>query len=79
MNPLTKKFPDTVQGAKDCLRELADATTYSNMVVLTWTPDPVVAGVWGVIDNGKVRCIVYLAGYSDPFGNVRAMNDFEAD
>lgn len=45
--------------------------------------DPEVEGVWLVTnifdkhDRNKGRAIVYLAGYKDPYGRIRAYNDFE--
>ncbi len=45
--------------------------------------DPQVAGVWEVLGckdrNHLVRVIVYLAGYPDPWGNTRKLNDFECE
>lgn len=70
---LVQLYPDTEAGALACLREdsqllLAGATA---------KPDPYVQGVWEVTTAGSLRVIVYLAGYRDPFGDVRASNDFE--
>ena len=80
---LDRQYPDTVQGAKQCLKDLSDPY---------WAPpelidsaiaqiDPQVKGVW-LLKNvskfkGEENAIVYLAGYEDPFGRVRKMNDFE--
>jgi hypothetical protein len=40
--------------------------------------DPSVEGVWAVDNPAKhLRLVIYMAGYRDPFGKVRTMNDFE--
>ena len=40
--------------------------------------DPQVDGVWAVDDHEQgVRVIVYLAGYKEPMGNIRKLNDHE--
>ena len=40
--------------------------------------DPEVEGVWAIDNVEKnIRVVVYMAGYREPFGNIRDMNDFE--
>jgi hypothetical protein len=54
-------------------------STLKNLQGATGRPDPSVQGVWEVRTKDGVRAIVYLAGYREPMGNVRATNDFEVD
>jgi len=69
-------YPDTAKGAEAMLRD--ESTYFSNgETVVRARPDPEVQGVWEVITSANVRCIAYLAGYKDPWGNVRQFNDFE--
>lgn len=82
------KFQDSVNGAKAALKAMADKRFYAKMEKLTFRPDPQVQGVWGVFsqkdkyEDGimvapKCECVIYLAGYPGPFGNIRIRNDFE--
>jgi len=78
--PYDSQFHDTAQGAIAFLR--ADST--HDLTRATAIPDPEVAGVWLVdlhvpdpADHDAVEVIVYLKGYPDPWGDLRAHNDFE--
>jgi len=70
-----KKYPDTAGGAIACLQ--SDSTL--DVKEATARPDPSVEGVWEVRCPNGDRAIVYLAGYKDPFGQIRSRNDFEAE
>lgn len=66
-------YPDTKEGVLEYLKtdsslDLEDATV---------VPDSAVEGVWAVDLPDGSRTIVYLAGYKNPFGEVRELNDFE--
>lgn len=79
-----QKYPDTADGAleylkKDAVYDLSKACCF---------PDPAIEGVWLVrgavvhYENAPITeevcdVIVYLAGYKDPFGQLRTHNDFE--
>jgi hypothetical protein len=77
--PVEKQFPDTAQGAIDAL---LDMSVFKREEVTGAIPDPSVEGVWLVRlklkwDPDTNGAIVFLAGYRDPWGQVRAHNDFE--
>jgi hypothetical protein len=53
-----------------------------------WRPDPQVEGVWGffkqvakykdgILVSPRCLVVVYLAGYKEPFGNIRENDYFE--
>lgn len=69
----TTIYPDTAAGAAKALLEMS-TIDLSNAV---YTPDPHVAGVW-LVQTATDRAVVYLAGYPDPWRQVRTENDFEA-
>ena len=68
-------YPDTPDGAIACLKELSILDLDHASAV----PDPVVDGVWLVKLANGVKVIVYLAGYKDPFGKIRQIDDFEVE
>lgn len=72
-----KIYPDTEQGAFEFL---AKESTHDPKTFLKAIPDPAIEGVWEVtrkdVGNG-IASIIYMAGYKDPFGNIRKYNDFE--
>jgi len=76
-----KIYPDTLKGA---IQALDDMSTL-DMTNMTGYPDPHVDGVWKIEHPGQVdepeavASIVYLAGYEDPYGNIRQYNDFETE
>lgn len=79
---LSYVHPDSEQGAKTAL---ADMSIIKKEQMGEASADPAVEGVWKVTLNERGRkkhgidfCIVYLAGYKDPFGDVREVNDFES-
>ena len=72
---LVQLYPDTAAGALACLRD----DSRLKLAGATAEPDPAVKGVWRVTTAGGLRAIVYLAGYRDPFGDVRVTNDFETE
>jgi hypothetical protein len=78
-----KVFENTVEGAKACLSYLAQKQWLRSEFGKDFAKakihrDPSVEGVWA-FDNEKtkVRVILYLAGYRDPWHKIREMNDFE--
>jgi hypothetical protein len=74
-------FPDTVEGVKDMLKACADKSWLKRVDLesCTFRRDPSVDGVWEVKMKSGKRIIAYLAGYKDPWGKKRDMNDFETD
>lgn len=72
-----KKYPDTEQGARDALHEMAMYDGKRGTVIV----DPYVTGVWaikGAFDDPTCPdAVVYLGGYPDVWGKVRRDNDFE--
>ena len=65
--------------ASEAIRYLGDDSTL-NLEGATAEPDPQVNGVWKVTTPNDVDvefAIVYLAGYHDPLGNIRDVDDFE--
>jgi hypothetical protein len=74
-------YPDTKEGVIDCLKEMSNLTA-NDFKHARYIPDPEVQGVWKVDCSATVKhedhtLIVYLAGYPNPWGNIRKMNDFE--
>jgi hypothetical protein len=77
-----KRFPDNEQGAIQALLSMADPREIKSTNIAKANPDPQVEGVWEIlfkkpIPGGDTKAIVYLAGYPDPFGKIRAYDDFE--
>ena len=66
-------YRDTAEGAIEYLRDESSL----DLDGATAQPDPYIQGVWKVTLRDRTYAIVYLAGYKDPFGKVRAHNDFE--
>jgi hypothetical protein len=81
MSTLEKHYPNSPQGAIQCLKETSTLNTRGAKAIR----DPSVEGVWKVNlpaeqadeDSLTVAAIVYLAGYKTPWGVSREMNDFE--
>jgi len=74
-----KKYRDSLKGAVQMLR---DMSTLKLTETPTGRPDPQVDGVWQIDlepmwNDGSDCAIVYLMGYSDPWGHPRETNDFE--
>lgn len=74
-------FPDTAEGAKAALMSMA---IYKDKDLGGVIADPWVEGVWKVMHTAKATkkygttaSIVYLAGYKNPWGEIRQDNDFE--
>jgi len=82
--PGVTKYPDTARGVQQML--VKDSTlSNKDLEGAVFTPDPWVKGVWKVqlarvADDGweTTAVIAYLAGYPDPWGDIRDDNDFEA-
>lgn len=77
--PVTPIYPDTAAGAKEML---INESIFTAADLDRAIHDPYVEGVWKVFHkqpsrHGVTASIVYLAGYHDPFGQVRETNDFE--
>ncbi len=72
-----KQYDDNARGA---IQALGDMSVW-DVSKAKAKPDPQVDGVWMVTnilqDGTGGRAIVYLAGYKDPYGDVRRENDFE--
>lgn len=66
-------YPDTEAGAIQCLADDSSLDTTGATAVPDWS----VEGVWKVILKDGRAVIVYLAGYKDPWKNIRECNDFE--
>ncbi len=78
------KFPNTADGARAMLKDHACeiALPHSKIDAATVYQDPEVLGVWVLLNvcNDEEEgpdAVVYLAGYPEPMGNIREMNDFE--
>jgi hypothetical protein len=78
-----KSHPDSPEGAIAFLRAetgFLDGVEDESLVV---DADPWLRGVWKIqrIDpsdrSGSFEVVVYLAGYPDPWGNLRTANDCE--
>ncbi|MAJ90030.1 MAG: hypothetical protein CMD08_01995 [Flavobacteriales bacterium] len=77
-----KVFPDSKAGVLDLLREESNINMPEDNNQVNVVPDPWVEGVWKVdidpkINDGDNVAIVYLAGYADPWGIKRIVNDWE--
>ena len=73
-----KQYDDNARGA---IQALGDMSVW-DVSKAKAKPDPQVDGVWmvtNILQKGGTggRAIVYLAGYKDPYGDVRKENDFE--
>lgn len=72
----TPNYDDTAKGAIKYLRD--DSSL--DLTNATAQPDPQVQGVWKITTPNEPDvefAVVYLAGYADPFGQVRDIDDFE--
>src|SRR5208282_1833026 len=74
--PEQQRYQDSAAGAIQMLRDYADSRQV-DLKGATARPDPQVQGVWEVKMKNGDRAVVYLAGYREPSGNIRATNDFE--
>ena len=77
-----KVYPDSKSGVLALLREETTINIPEDNNQITVQSDPVVEGVWKIdIDPKKndedTVVIVYLAGYVDPWGMKRDVNDWE--
>lgn len=68
---MPKLFPDTAQGAIDCLTEESTYDTAGAKAV----HDPYAVGVWKVTLADKTTVIVYLMGHGNQ--SSATYNDFE--
>ena len=75
VDAMNKKYSDNSSGVLQMLSE----NSSSDLKGATLTPDPCHRGVWGVRLKDGHQVVAYLAGYSDPWGFVREINDFEDD
>ena len=81
MADITKKYPDTEEGAKECLEDQSVLKVTEETEVI---PDLVVEGVWKLTNMKSpeskklVSAIVYMAGYPEiPHSKtIRKYNDF---
>lgn len=69
----TTKYPDTLSGARQYLADAGLRMTGKERGQC----DPQVEGVWQVTLSDYATAVVYLAGYRDPWGRRREVNDFE--
>lgn len=69
------RYPNTTQGVADMLRD----TCAIPATVVDATSDPAVQGVWRFTLSNGVAGVAYLAGYLDPWGCTREINDFEIE
>ena len=77
-----KVYPDSKVGVLSLLREESTINIPEDDNQITAEADPYVAGVWKVDIDPKTNdednvVIVYLAGYPDPWGSKRDINDWE--
>lgn len=79
-SPMYKKYPDSKAGILEYMKNEYDPRFVKLIDLPTCRihADPQVEGVWAV-DSIKTgfRCIIYLAGYKNPWGDIREMNDNE--
>lgn len=71
---LTKVYSNDVQGVALFIKQQTTITSDISRI----KADPLVEGVWRTDHENGDSFVVYLAGYKDPFGNVRPFNDFES-
>ncbi len=69
------KYADSAAGA----REFIEKETSLSADGVQFDHDPYVEGVWRARFPEKGTMIIYLAGYPDPFGQIRDYNDCESD
>lgn len=77
-----KVYPDSKSGVLALLREETNINIPEDNNQITVQSDPVVEGVWKIDIDPKKNdqdnvVIVYLAGYVDPWGMKRDVNDWE--
>ena len=77
-----KVYPDSKSGVLALLREETTINIPEDNNQITVQSDPVVEGVWKIDIDPKKNdqdnvVIVYLAGYIDPWGMKRDVNDWE--
>ena len=76
-----KVYPDTKTGVLNLLREETTINIPEDNDQITVEPDPEVEGVWKVdidpkTNDGDNVVIIELAGYVDPWGRKRIVNDW---
>jgi len=79
-----KLYTDSIEGCKDFVKH---ETVYKLDKNTKFEADPYVEGVWRISDLKCVSnhshhrenhtIIIYMAGYKDPWGQLRESNDFE--
>lgn len=69
------RYRDTSDGVLSYLRHDSNLDLRKENI-RSITPDPSVEGVWEVMLS-DTQVIVYLAGYKDPWGEIRKTDDFE--
>ena len=77
-----KVYPDSKEGVLALLREESTINIPEDNNKVSVKPDPHVEGVWKVdidpkVNDGENVVIAYLAGYTDPWGSKRIVNDWE--
>ena len=77
-----KVYPDSKEGVLSLLREESTINIPEDNNKVSVESDPHVEGVWKVDIDPKINddenvVIVYLAGYIDPWGRKRIVNDWE--
>lgn len=77
---IEKKYPNTEAGVKQYM-EVGYSKAFLKKLDLPtckFSRDPEVDGVWAVDSMASgYRCIIYLAGYKEPMGDIRRFNDQE--
>ena len=79
---MEKVYPNSKIGTLNLLRKESNINMPEDNDQINVVPDPYVEGVWKVdidpkINDGDNVVIVYLAGYVDPWGRKRIVNDWE--
>ena len=80
---IDKVYPDTKAGVLSLLREESTFNIPESDDDVEVECDGFVKGVWSVkldpdLNDGDSIVIVYLAGYTDPWGTKRIENDWES-
>lgn len=80
ISELSKVYPDSRAGVVEYMQYGYDKRFLKKLDLPTCKihADPSVEGVWAVDSMASgFRCIIYLAGYKDPWGKIRDHNDNE--
>ena len=80
---MEKVYPNSKEGTLSLLREESTINLPEDNNNINVESDPCVEGVWKVDIDPKTNdednvVIVYLAGYVDPWGMKRIVNDWES-